>query len=126
MVLCSLMQRNDNGVDNPEASEESELPEKFRKLEKFFDDLKTDFGQRCIFDDFATETLLDLFILATRWVGAGVPGTKVCTRGMCRETRLVYRGTRVGTDCEGFGLHRVSLGSALLDMSTPLELFSLH
>ena len=60
------MKRNDS-TNNPD-EEEFELPEKFRKLEKFFDDLKTDYGQRCIFDDLATEAVLDVFILATRWV----------------------------------------------------------
>ena len=57
------MKRNES-ANNPD--EEFELPEKFHKLEKFFDDLKTDFGQRCIFDDLATESVLDIFILATR------------------------------------------------------------
>ena len=66
VVLCSLMRRNDSS-DNPN-EEEFDLPEKFRKLEKFFDDLKTDYGERCIFDDLATEAVLDIFILATRWV----------------------------------------------------------
>ena len=68
MVLCSLMKRKDS-TNNPD-EEEFELPEKFRKLEKFFDDLKTDYGQRCIFDDLATEAVLDVFILATRWGSA--------------------------------------------------------
>jgi len=57
------MKRNET-ANNPD--EEFELPEKFHKLEKFFEDLKTDFGQRCIFDDLATESVLDIFILATR------------------------------------------------------------
>ena len=57
------MKRNET-ANNPD--EEIELPEKFHKLEKFFEDLKTDFGQRCIFDDLATESVLDIFILATR------------------------------------------------------------
>ena len=57
------MKRNES-ANNPD--EDFELPEKFHKLEKFFEDLKTDFGQRCIFDDLATESVLDIFILATR------------------------------------------------------------
>ena len=65
VVLCSLMKRNES-ANNPD--EEFELPEKFHKLEKFFEDLKTDFGQRCIFDDLATESVLDIFILATRQI----------------------------------------------------------
>ena len=59
--------RRQESANNPD-EEEFDLPEKFRKLEKFFDDLKTDYGQRCIFDDLATEAVLDIFILATRWV----------------------------------------------------------
>ena len=68
VVLCSLMKRND-ATENP-GENESEFPEKFRKLEKFFEDLKTDYGRRCIFDDLATEAVLDVFILATRWVSS--------------------------------------------------------
>jgi len=64
VVLCSLMKRDDS-TNNPD-EEEFDLPEKFRKLEKFFDDLKTDYGERCVFDDLATEAVLDVFILATR------------------------------------------------------------
>ena len=60
------MRKND-GSDNPD-EEEFDLPEKFRKLEKFFDDLKTDYGERCVFDDLATESVLHVSILATRWV----------------------------------------------------------
>ena len=57
------MKRNET-PNNPD--EEFELPEEFPQREKFFEDLKTDFGQRCIFDDLATESVLDIFILATR------------------------------------------------------------
>ena len=77
------MKRND-GSENPE-EEEFDLPEKFRKLEKFFDDLKTDYGERCVFDDLATEAVLDVFILATRW-GVSTSGISI-TSDLTRASR---------------------------------------
>ena len=69
--------KRDESTNNPE-EEEFDLPEKFRKLEKFFDDLKTDYGERCVFDDLATEAVLDIFILATRW-GVYISGISITT-----------------------------------------------
>ena len=52
--------------EKAEPDDNYDLPEKFHKLEKFFDDLKTDYGRRCIFEELAIETMLDIFIIATR------------------------------------------------------------
>ena len=62
VILCTLSRKN----EKKEKAAQDELPEKFHKLEKFFDDLKTDYGRRCIFEELAIETMLDIFIIATR------------------------------------------------------------
>ena len=62
VILCTLSRKN----EKKEKAKPDELPEKFHKLEKFFDDLKTDYGRRCIFEELAMETMLDIFIIATR------------------------------------------------------------
>ena len=67
VILCTLSRKN----EKKEKAAQDELPEKFHKLEKFFDDLKTDYGRRCIFEELAIETMLDIFIIATRWVFFG-------------------------------------------------------
>ena len=65
VILCTLSRKNEK-KEKTESDEKFELPEKFHKLEKFFDDLKTDYGRRCIFEELAIETMLDIFIIATR------------------------------------------------------------
>ena len=64
VILCTLSRKNEK--KEKAEPDDFELPEKFHKLEKFFDDLKTDYGRRCIFEELAIETMLDIFIIATR------------------------------------------------------------
>ena len=69
VILCTLSRKNEK--KEKAEPDDFELPEKFHKLEKFFDDLKTDYGRRCIFEELAIETMMDIFIIATRWVFFG-------------------------------------------------------
>ena len=94
--------RRQESANNPDG-EEFDLPEKFRKLEKFFDDLKTDYGQRCIFDDLATEAVLDIFILATRWVVSKDQHSIPLIQGFEQEERC---GTKLGYEGIGGGQSR--------------------
>ena len=70
VILCTLSRKNEK-KEKTEPDDNFALPEKFHKLEKFFDDLKTDYGRRCIFEELAIETMMDIFIIATRWVFFG-------------------------------------------------------
>ena len=70
VILCTLSRKSEKKA-KAEPEPEFELPEKFHKLEKFFDDLKTDYGRRCIFEELAIDTMLDIFIVATRSVFFG-------------------------------------------------------
>ena len=70
VILCTLSRKNEK-KEKAEPDDNYDLPEKFHKLEKFFDDLKTDYGRRCIFEELAIETMMDIFIIATRWVFFG-------------------------------------------------------
>ena len=70
VILCTLSRKNEK-KEKTEPDDKFELPEKFHKLEKFFDDLKTDYGRRCIFEELAIETMMDIFVIATRWVFFG-------------------------------------------------------
>ena len=65
VILCTLSRKNEK-KEKAEPDDNFQLPEKFHKLEKFFDDLKTDYGRRCIFEELAIETMMDIFIIATR------------------------------------------------------------
>ena len=42
------------------------FPDKFQKLEKFFDDLKSNFGKVNMFEMLGVEEAMDIFILSTR------------------------------------------------------------
>ena len=41
------------------------MPEKFAKLERFFEDLCTDGGRVNVFEQFGVDSILDVFIVAT-------------------------------------------------------------
>ena len=56
---------NGQKSNHPSGKKSEEMPQKFKKLEKFFMDLCTDFGKGDSFSTYEVETVLDIYIICT-------------------------------------------------------------